>query len=71
MVYDDKFEIVEGIFVSVSEFRGKNRIDIRKWYTDKTGDLKPTQKGINLSIEEWEDFYENFNEAVKFIKPKI
>ncbi|KAJ3326588.1 hypothetical protein HDU91_004605, partial [Kappamyces sp. JEL0680] len=40
--------------VSVSEFQGKPRLDLRNFYKDKDTDvLKPTQKGISLSVEEW------------------
>ena len=40
------------IVITVSEFKGKLRLDIRKHYTDAAGELKPTRKGINLTIED-------------------
>ena len=42
-------EISDGLYCEVSEYRGKIRVDIRKWYLDMTDqDLKRTRKGINL-----------------------
>ena len=28
------------------------RVDVREWYTDKDGDLKPTRSGVNLGVED-------------------
>lgn len=35
---------------------GKTYLDIRKFYT-KDGELRPTQKGIMLSVDQWEELY--------------
>jgi len=43
------------ITVSHSRFGGQNRLDIRKWFLQKTGErqrLLPTQKGVSLSHDE-------------------
>ncbi|KDQ21743.1 hypothetical protein BOTBODRAFT_26169 [Botryobasidium botryosum FD-172 SS1] len=41
--------------VTVREFKGKPLVDIREFYVDKgTGEEKPGNKGIALSIEQWE-----------------
>ncbi|KAI8814162.1 transcriptional Coactivator p15-domain-containing protein [Cladochytrium replicatum] len=52
----DDFEIELGKFkkLTVSSFKGQKRVDLRTYYTDKkSGELRPTQKGISLSVEEW------------------
>ncbi len=39
----------------VSKFKGKMLINIREFYDDKTtGEEKPGNKGIALSVEQWE-----------------
>ena len=44
--------------VTVREFRGKTLIDIREYYTDAAGDLKPGKKGLSLTVEQYEKFLE-------------
>lgn len=39
----------EPILINISYFKGKKYLDIRKYYYDKGGQLKPTPKGINLN----------------------
>ncbi|KAJ3311372.1 hypothetical protein HDV04_004097 [Boothiomyces sp. JEL0838] len=47
--------------VTISTFTGKQTIDLRNYYKDKTtGEMKPTQKGITLTLEEFEFLYENY-----------
>lgn len=68
----DRFRITEDIYAEVSEFRGKKRVDIRRWYFDKeANELKRTRKGINLSIEEWDDFSSNFVDLSNFVEKKL
>ncbi len=40
---------METVRVSISEFRGKTYGDIRVYYKDDEGELKPTKKGITLA----------------------
>lgn len=51
----------EIIRVEVSEFKGKQYLNIRTWYTDRdSGEYKPTQKGVSIRP----DLYEALKEAV-------
>ncbi len=51
----------EIIRVEVSEFKGTKYLNLRVWYTDKeTGEYKPTQKGIAVKPE----LYQELKEAV-------
>jgi len=60
------------IKVEVSEFRGENRVDIRRWYQDKTtGEWKRTGKGLNVSVEEWEAITEQFKDIQEYIKESL
>ncbi|MBP5693122.1 MAG: transcriptional coactivator p15/PC4 family protein [Bacteroidales bacterium] len=45
------------------EFKGKSYVSIRKWYQDN-GEWKPGKQGINLKMEEWDEFL-NKLEAIK------
>ena len=42
----------EYIVASISEYKGKNRADVRIYYTDKNDELKPTQKGVSVPVED-------------------
>jgi len=41
------------IVVRQSEFKGRRGIDVRKYYYDLEMELKPTQKGVWISVELW------------------
>ncbi|NXT80960.1 TCP4 polymerase, partial [Zapornia atra] len=47
------FQIGKMRYVRVSSFKGKVLVDIREFYTDKDGSMKPGRKGIALSPEQW------------------
>lgn len=53
----------EVLRVEVSEYKGKKNLNIRIWYTDKEGNLKPTQKGVTVSPEDYEEFKRAVEEA--------
>jgi hypothetical protein len=42
--------------VTISRFRSALQVGIREFYYDKDGQLKHTQKGLNLSVEQWKNF---------------
>lgn len=45
----------EVIRIEVSEYKGKKFLNLRIWYTDKEGVLKPTQKGVAFTPEMYEE----------------
>ena len=53
----------EIIRVEISEFKGKKLLNLRVWYTDANGDYKPTQKGIAIPPELYEQVKEAINTA--------
>lgn len=55
------------IYVDVSDYREQKRVDIRKWY-EKDGELKPTKKGINMSVEEYIEFFDQIEEIDNFVR---
>lgn len=44
----------EVIRVEITEFKGKNLVNIRTWYTNEAGELAPTKKGVALSKDQFE-----------------
>ncbi len=53
----------EVLRIEVSEYKGKKNLNLRIWYTDKEGNLKPTQKGVTISPESYEEFKEAILQA--------
>lgn len=50
---------IEKIIATLSEYRGKERIDIRTYFQPDTTDPDKwvaTKKGINLGLDNWEEF---------------
>jgi hypothetical protein len=41
----------EVVRVSLTEFKGRNYVGVRVWYTDSEDELKPSKKGINLELD--------------------
>lgn len=37
--------------VSASEFKGRTYVDVRTWYYDRDGELRPGSKGVSLRVE--------------------
>lgn len=60
--------IGEDIRVEVSEFRGKKYVMIRRFYQDASGEMRPGRQGINMKMEEWEDFVEKFPKIIEQLK---
>ena len=42
---------MEEVQVSLTEYLGRDLVDIRTYYTDDEGEKKPTRKGISLSVD--------------------
>ncbi|NWS46249.1 TCP4 polymerase, partial [Probosciger aterrimus] len=62
------FQIGNTRYVRVSCFKGKVLVDIREFYADKDGDMKPGRKGIALSAEQWNQLKEIIPEVDAAVK---
>jgi len=65
----------EIIRIEVSEFKGKELINIRIWYQavdEKSGDVvyKPTQKGVALNIAEFEQLKDGIDKLGLYIRDR-
>ncbi|KAI1270284.1 ssDNA-binding transcriptional regulator [Xylariaceae sp. FL1019] len=39
--------------LTISEFKGQTLVNIREYWTDKSGEMKPGKKGISLTVEQY------------------
>lgn len=72
LIKDIKRNNNEIIRIEVSEFKGKELINIRIWYQsiDDKGNIiyKPTQKGVALNINEFGELQDGINKLGNYIK---
>ncbi|KTF85612.1 hypothetical protein cypCar_00011462 [Cyprinus carpio] len=59
---DNMFQIGKMRYVSVRDFKGKVLIDIREYWIDQEGEMKPGRKGISLNPEQWNQLKEQIGE---------
>ncbi|XP_008333973.1 activated RNA polymerase II transcriptional coactivator p15-like [Cynoglossus semilaevis] len=67
---DNMFQIGKMRYVSVREFKGKVLIDIREYWMNPNGEMKPGKKGISLNPEQWnqlKDQMSDIDDAMKRI----
>ncbi|NWS61020.1 TCP4 polymerase, partial [Chunga burmeisteri] len=62
------FQIGKMRYVRVSCFKGKVLVDIREFYADEEGGMKPGRKGIALSAEQWNQMKEIIPEIDAAVK---
>lgn len=74
IIKDIKKNNNEIIRIEVSEFKGRELINIRIWYQsiNETGEMvyKPTPKGITLNINEFDELKEAIEKLGNYISDK-
>ncbi|MBP9042392.1 MAG: transcriptional coactivator p15/PC4 family protein [Spirochaetes bacterium] len=75
LIKDIQRNVNEIIRIEVSEFKGKELINIRIWYVagrDADGKeiYKPTQKGVALNISEFAELMDGMKRLEAYIKDK-
>jgi hypothetical protein len=55
----------ETVRVRLDRYNGRDTIDIRSWWTDAGGELKPGRSGFTLSVRHLPKLAEAFNEALR------
>ncbi|KAF9342845.1 hypothetical protein BGX34_007543 [Mortierella sp. NVP85] len=64
------FELGTKKRLTIGSWRKMTLIDIREYYTDKSGDPKPGKKGISLTEEQFQYVLDHASEIKKAIKAK-
>jgi len=54
--------------VTVRRWNNKLLVDIRKFYKDKSGEIKPGNKGLSLTMEQWESLKNNIDNIESIIQ---
>lgn len=74
IIMDIKRNDREIIRIEVSEFEGKELINLRIWYQaiDSSGDIvyKPTKKGVALNISQYNELKEGIDRIGQYIKDR-
>ncbi|AWP06617.1 Activated RNA polymerase II transcriptional coactivator p15 isoform 2 [Scophthalmus maximus] len=65
---DNMFQIGKMRYVSVRDFKGKVLIDIREYWMNQDGEMKPGKKGISLNPEQWSQLKDQISEIDDAIK---
>ena len=76
VIKDIKKNNNEIIRIEVSEYKGRELINIRIWYQaidSNSGDLvfKPTQKGVTLNISEFEELKEGVEKLGNYLHDQL
>ncbi|CAL8263249.1 unnamed protein product [Boreogadus saida] len=67
-VEDGMFQIGKMRYVSVRDFKGKTLVDIREYWMNPDGEMKPGKKGISLNAEQWSQFKEQISDIDEAVK---
>lgn len=59
------------ILVTISEFNNVKYLNIRKYYKDEGGELKPTKKGIVLNKTQFQEVLTILNEKKQEIEASL
>ncbi|CAI9540986.1 unnamed protein product [Staurois parvus] len=65
---DNMFQIGKMRYVSVRDFKGKVLIDVREYFMDQQGEMKPGRKGISLNPEQWNQLKEQMSDIDNAIR---
>ncbi len=60
----------EIIRVEVSEFKGRELINLRIWFSNVDGEYRPTQKGVTIDISKFEELKKAINKIDEFVKDR-
>ena len=62
---------IEKIRATLSVYKGKDRVDLRVYYQVDNNEWRPTKKGINLSVDSWDDFKGLVRKVDKAISERV
>lgn len=65
---DGMYMLAKSRYINVSSFKGKVYVNIREYYEDAGGNLKPGKKGISLGADQWENLKKHIAKIDKDLK---
>ncbi|XP_015672501.1 activated RNA polymerase II transcriptional coactivator p15 isoform X1 [Protobothrops mucrosquamatus] len=65
---ENMFQIGKMRYVNVRDFKGKVLIDIREYWMDQEGEMKPGRKGISLNPEQWSQLKEQISDIDEAVR---
>ena len=65
---ETKLQLSRNRYTEVTQYRGKTLVSIREFFTDELGNLKPTKKGISLTVEQWRALQKHMQEIDSMIE---
>lgn len=72
MVDGEVMQLGKDIFVTVSEFKGKQYVGIRKYYQNGgQGDWLPGKNGISMPVENWVEFESKSQQMFDAVRTKL
>jgi hypothetical protein len=60
----------EIIRVEVSEFKGRELINLRIWFYSFDGEYRPTQKGVTIDVSKFEELKKAIHKIDEYLKDK-
>lgn len=63
--------VTDKITAELSEFKGKQRVDIRKWWKTEEGEWARSRNGLNMTLDEWNMFVARFDVIKGHLKERI
>ena len=70
MVFEVQKNSRERIRISVGEYKGKQRIDVRVWYVDAGGEYQPSRNGISLRPDQATPIIQGIALAARALDPQ-
>lgn len=65
---ENQVQLSKTRYATVSEFRGKIRVDIREFYLNNEGVACPGKKGVSLVLEDWIKLKDSIDKIDEIIK---
>jgi len=60
--------VTEDMCVQVEKYRGKVRVDVRKWYQNGSSEFARGRNGLNVEISEWDQLMAKIVEINEFVQ---
>jgi hypothetical protein len=70
IIADIKKNEREIIRIEVSEFKGRELINLRQWFFHVEGEYRPTQKGVAIDVSKYEELKKAIDKIGEYLNDK-